>query len=232
MTKQRLSGAMIVFSAFCLSIAMLLACVYINVYDRNFYAATYAKLGIAQNTGMSQDDLLSATDALLLYCQGKRADLNVTVRVDGNVQQVFNQRESEHMKDVRTLAQNGEAVRNALFIAFAVLLILGIAIGKRSFRSLFKPFLWGLCAGVALMGITALFAAVDFDSFWTLFHRLLFTNELWLLDASDSILINMVPLEFFFALVMRILLYYIGAVVVLGGACVAGIRIARRKGAL
>ena len=230
MGSKRISGILIALSSFCLSIAMLLTSVYGNVYDRDFFQTTYAKLGIDKNTGMSMDDLMKATDALLLYCQGKRADLSVTVSVDGNAQQAFGDPvEVSHMVDVRTLALTGVAVRNYLFLAFAALLILGILIGRRSFLSLFKPLLWGLLASLAVMALLGIFAASDFDAFWTVFHRVLFSNNLWLLDPSTSILINMVPLEFFFALVMRILLYYGIAMAVGCGACVFGMIAHKRK---
>ncbi len=232
MARQRTSGILIALSSFCLSIAMLLTSVYINVYNRNFYQTTYAKLGIAKSTGMTMDDLMKATDALLLYCQGKRTDLNVTVLVDGNPQQAFNQVEIAHMVDVRTLALAGEKVQNILFDAFAVLLFLGIFLGKRSFLSLFRPLFWGVVASVAVMALIGLFAAINFDAFWTLFHKALFTNDLWLLDPTTSILINMVPLEFFFALVMRILLYYGVAVVLVIAACVVGMIAYKKKEAL
>jgi len=56
-----------------------------------------------------------------------------------------------------------------------------------------------------------LYAALDFNSFWTSFHLLFFSNNLWLLDPSTDILIMMVPGEFFFDLVIRIILLFASA---------------------
>ncbi len=56
----------------------------------------------------------------------------------------------------------------------------------------------------AVVGAVAVWAAVDFNAFWINFHKLFFTNDLWLLDPAKSVLINMVPSQFFFDLVMRI----------------------------
>ncbi len=50
----------------------------------------------------------------------------------------------------------------------------------------------------------AIWAAADFSTFWVSFHELFFTNDLWLLDPAKSVLINMVPAQFFYDLVMRI----------------------------
>ena len=37
-----------------------------------------------------------------------------------------------------------------------------------------------------LFGLLALFAALDFNTFWTNFHRVFFTNDLWLLDSAHG----------------------------------------------
>jgi integral membrane protein (TIGR01906 family) len=38
---------------------------------------------------------------------------------------------------------------------------------------------------------------LDFDRAFTVFHMLFFPNDLWILDPSVDLLINMVPLGFF-----------------------------------
>ena len=58
----------------------------------------------------------------------------------------------------------------------------------------------------AFLGI---WAYVDFNAFWTMFHEILFTNDLWLLDPRVSIMINMFPEEFWFGMVIRIALTFI-----------------------
>ena len=62
-----------------------------------------------------------------------------------------------------------------------------------------------------------IYAAIDFNSFWIQFHYLFFTNDLFFLDPNTEILINMVPEQFFFDLVMRIILMFISSVIVLFG---------------
>ena len=71
-----------------------------------------------------------------------------------------------------------------------------------------------------------LFALIDFDSFWRNFHEIFFTNDLWLLDPRTDILIMMVPLQFFYDLVMRIVITF----VLLFGLFTTGIYYFKRKG--
>lgn len=52
-------------------------------------------------------------------------------------------------------------------------------------------------------------AAVDFDAMWRFFHTIFFSNDLWLLDPNVSVLINMVPLQFFFDLVTKVVVLFI-----------------------
>ena len=52
----------------------------------------------------------------------------------------------------------------------------------------------------ALCAITAglaLWAAFDFDRFFTLFHRIAFTNDLWLLNPRTDLLIRLMPESLF-----------------------------------
>lgn len=53
---------------------------------------------------------------------------------------------------------------------------------------------------LSLLGIIAalgLWGAVDFDSLFIAFHRLLFTNDLWLLNPQTDLLIRLMPLPLF-----------------------------------
>ena len=45
--------------------------------------------------------------------------------------------------------------------------------------------------------VIALWGAVDFDSLFLLFHRLSFTNDLWLLDPRTDLMIQLMPTSFF-----------------------------------
>ena len=45
--------------------------------------------------------------------------------------------------------------------------------------------------------LAAAWACADFDSLFVLFHRLAFTNNLWLLNPATDLLIRLMPLSFF-----------------------------------
>jgi integral membrane protein (TIGR01906 family) len=51
--------------------------------------------------------------------------------------------------------------------------------------------------GIILLTVTALFFAVGFERLFILFHQLLFTNDLWLMDPAVDTMIRLFPGEFF-----------------------------------
>ena len=53
-----------------------------------------------------------------------------------------------------------------------------------------------------------LFRSVDFDAFWTAFHHVAFRNDLWLLNPSTDLMINLFPAAFFSKLVFRIVMMF------------------------
>jgi len=173
-------------------------------FDTGFYKAEYEKLGTAAAIGMSQEDLDRATEVLLDYTRGAREDLDVTATVNGQERQVFNQREKLHMVDVRALYLGAMALGNGLLAAGLLFFLWAIFFAKRVGAAL-TGYMHANWLFLMLLGLLGLYAVLDFSSFWTGFHHVFFTNDLWLLDPHTDILIMMVPGQFFFDLVMRIL---------------------------
>src|SRR5690625_5143319 len=73
------------------------------VFNKNFYHKQYAQLNTAKSIGMSETDLNKATDVLLDYIIDKREDIDVLVEVEGRQTLMFNQREIDHMVDVKNI---------------------------------------------------------------------------------------------------------------------------------
>lgn len=195
-----------ILSAICgafVVLGIILNCVNFFCFQKSFYRQEYQKLDTAEQIGMSDADLQAATDALLDYLRGKRDDLRVQAVVRGQQREVFNQREILHMADVKTLYLWAMRIGNALLI-LAVAFYLWAWLGKRDIKTILSGYLQGNYVLLGLIAALGIYAALDFNSFWTGFHKIFFTNDLWLLDPRTDILIQMVPEQFFFDLVMRI----------------------------
>ena len=116
------------------------------------------------------------------------------------------------MEDCRRLFALLRKVRRRL-IPWAVLLIVGGAYLLQDRR---KARLAAWLSPLILLiplGAFALWAAVDFDGAFTFFHRLLFTNDLWLLDPRTDLLIRICPESMFMAMGLRIALWSLAAVI-------------------
>ncbi|HZJ58156.1 MAG TPA: TIGR01906 family membrane protein [Clostridia bacterium] len=189
-----------------LIIGMFLTVIDWTAFDLNFYRREYKKLNIPQSTGMGQGDLLKATEGLLDYVRGRRGDLMISAPVHGQERQVFNQREIDHMVDVKDLFASGFRLRWASLGTFACLIALIIYFrGRKAARDLAISYLIVLSILIILGLILLIFILIDFTTVWDQFHYTFFTNDLWLLDPATDILIQMVPEQFFFDMVVRIL---------------------------
>lgn len=215
---MKIADILSAIAGFLLSAAIIATVIDVVSFDRSFYEAEYRKNDTVSYTGMSAEDNLRATDTLLDYLQDKRQDIVCTAVVSGTEREVFNERETLHMVDVKVLYQNAIRVRNGCVITAAILLVLSVLIGKKSFFSVLRS---GWKNGILLTGAVILFIAIwalaDFNQFWTNFHLLFFDNDLWLLDPNTSIMINLFPGSFFFDLVTRIIAWVVGIHVVISG---------------
>lgn len=185
--------------------ALFMTCIDVCAFQRKFFNYEYKMMNTAEKLGMSETSLYVATDTLLDYLKGDRNNINVKVEVDGKQREVFDKQEKQHMVDVKNLYQDAMTLRNISLIIILILLLLIAYDNKKevkevltyTYQRVFILFLFALCA-------LLIYAISDFTTFWTKFHHLFFSNELWLLDPNTSIMINMFPEQFFFHLVFLI----------------------------
>lgn len=199
----------------------LLTSVHFNCFDESFYESEHNKLkiygrSIAEHIGINDEELKELTSFTLAYLNDKDLSLDKQMNINGKLREVFTDDEKLHMVDVRNLNLWSINILIISFIVFIICLIL-ILILKIDVYSLYKKYIEVLIYTLIFFGILSFFILVDFDSFWTMFHKIFFTsNELWLLDLNTDILIMIVPPEFFNHLVIRIVLMFIISIIVFG----------------
>ena len=183
-------------------------------FQRSFYEKEYAKLDTARQMGMTHEDLMEATDTLLDYLKDRRDDLDLQTEVHDQTVEMFDMREKAHMVDVKALYRAAMAVA---WLALGLsLLLIPLLVFKGDRKTALRGVLWGFGLFGLLLGAAAIYAAIDFNSFWRSFHELLFDNDLWLL-YEDERLIQMVPEQFFSDLVTRIVAVFAGIAAALTG---------------
>ena len=185
----------------------ILLSVFTVVNTNSFYSQQYREIGADKSTGVSLEDLDEITTMLLDYLNDKRDDLDMQVEKWGQLKPVFDERETSHMVDVKNLYAFFEKVMYiTLLSATAIFVFLFRKDGKgQFFTSAVKGYVSALVVAVILCVIFATAFTVGFNNFWTLFHQVMFTNDLWLLDPRVSTMINMYPLPFWLAMCTVIL---------------------------
>ena len=189
---------------------VILFSVFTVVNTDSFYTEQYIAVNAPENTGMSIEDLDKTTAMLLDYLNDRRDDLELQVEKWGVMKPVFDDRETSHMVDVKKLYSFfAKVMYISLTVSVITLVYLFRKDGKtRFFVSAVKGYKTALVAAIILCVIFATAFTVGFNSFWTLFHKVMFTNDLWLLDPRVSTMINMYPLPFWLAMCADILIRF------------------------
>ena len=179
-------------------LALLLGCFHGVGTDDGLYFQLQMEAGVPDSAGVSEGDLAVLDEALAEYLKGDEDRLNLSVEVFGQFQPAFNDRELAHMADCLNLFNLLRAVWKIAVIAGVLALAAGLWL--RRGRGLSKAFFIGLGLLLIPAGTLALWAATDFTAAFNFFHRVLFTNDLWLLNPSTDLLIRICPESMFAAM--------------------------------
>ncbi|MDR1793811.1 MAG: TIGR01906 family membrane protein [Erysipelotrichaceae bacterium] len=205
--KTNRAGLLGIIWAALVTLLGFLIVIQVTVMDRGFYHDTQAKYQIERYTNLRPENMDKAMAALLDYIEDKRADLKLQLEFnDRGMQEVFNEKSILHMQDVKQLYQLLLVVILTLAVIVTLMLVVFFFLKWLNRYWLGTSLLKGLLITAALIGLLALYIAVDFENFWTLFHKIAFSNDLWLLDMNTDVLLQLVPLELFNDLVIKIVL--------------------------
>lgn len=185
-------------------ILLLFTDVQIAAFDRDFYASEFRRYHIAENLNINFDDLMSANENTINFIEGKRDNLDFQVMVAGAEQEFFSKRDKLHMVDVKNLFDKGTVIRSLGLIYVILFIIIGFYKNKRFWRNLAKYCLISSLLSIGLIGILAILMSIDFYKYFTIFHEIFFTNDLWLMDPIVDRLVNIYPEGFFTDIAFRI----------------------------
>ena len=222
-TAKTITYAAGIFTAFWLIIAFLITSVEAVAYwTPGYYEKEYTKYQVLNDLPeRTMDDLLDVTDQMMAFLRGKREDLHVYTTMGGKYREFFNDREIAHMEDVQGLFIGGLWLRRIGIAVTAVFAALAYLWGRKNAertRALKRLIPKSLCIGTGAVFAVALaligVISTDFSKYFIVFHKIFFTNDLWILDPRTDMLINIVPEGFFFDTAARIALVFAVIVVV------------------
>ena len=176
---------------------------YIRLYEYGFN-----KYEVSAATGLDNEELLSVADRMVTYFNSDEEFFDIDL---------FNQREVTHLKDVKGLIQLAYRLQLASLAYIVVYIVINFVLRRGAFwRGLARRLIWGSGATIALLAILGLWAVIDFDSLFLLFHLVSFSNELWQLSPGDKMLL-MFPQGFFNDGALFVAAAAIGEAVIIGG---------------
>ena len=199
--KKQILYFLTTLQCFSFFIAGIIFVVKICSFNFSFYKNYYTENDFASTLNLSDDKLLSYVTNLLDYIQNKNNTLDSSW---------FSKKDILHMVDVKNLYLTANLILTTLTILIiALFIILAIIFKREYFICLNFLFSKIIVLAFLLLFFLSVIASIDFNFFWISFHKIFFSNDLWLLSPSESNLIKMFPEDFFFLLVKKIIIYIV-----------------------
>ena len=214
-------------AGFCFLFAVILLVTAVTVYsiagNKDTFAVQMRRYSAPEYSGLPDEEYPEMGKMIAAYLTGGAEAFRYSFTdANGNAVECFSSREAEHMADCRGLIALAGRLRWYTGIAAVILLGTGAVLWKQM-----KHFANGMLAGfgtVLAIGLALLaWGLISFDGLFTAFHKLAFTNDLWLMDARTDMLIRLMPETFFRSLGIRVLL----AIAVAALACFAAAAVLR-----
>ncbi len=209
-------AVVLVLAVLIISIPVLIISGTVNIYahSTDLYRYGFNKYDISSATGISNEQLDGVAQNMVDFFSGKLPSPQMTVEVNGHDRLLYSQKELVHMEDVRYIISVFKILQIAAIVTFlaaaaAVFAMLGI-------RRLLRGILIGAVATLSLMVLLVVWALIDFNSLFYLFHIVSFSNDLWLLDPSRDYLIMMFTESFFYDAAIMVTATIMAEAVILG----------------
>lgn len=219
-----------ILGSFLLLFVLMFTCLKVSMNDEKWFLNEYTRLGTAKDIGMSNSDINASINSMIDYMEGRKDSIQVSVTFEGNQVEMFNEREIAHMVDVRNLYQGVQTTAIIALILCAIMLILAAGMMRRdALPVLSRGYLIGMGIFVIAVAALGIWVLLDFTSFWTAFHHMFFTNDLWLLDPRIDRMILICPEQLFFDIVVRFGGRFLAIALVLCAAAILCLAIRRKK---
>ena len=205
-------------SAVLITVGWMAAVILLLAGDGALLAREMLRHAPPERTGLPAAEYAGVGRMTADYLTGRRERFQHEFLSDtGMPVRCFNAREQAHMADVRGLIALARGVAFAALCAGLALLGWGLFFagkaslpgpetinGKPAGREAFRRGIRLGLAGLALLASgLAVWAILNFEGFFVTFHRLAFTNDLWLMDPRTDLIIRLMPTSFFIALGRR-----------------------------
>ncbi|MBQ8201849.1 MAG: TIGR01906 family membrane protein [Clostridia bacterium] len=202
-----------VFLALCMAVGWFAASIYLLGTGSITMRTVMKRYAPPQDTGLPAEEYAPVASMITGYLNGDEIPFQHIYTVNGTEYTAFNQKEQQHMEDVQSLFR---LCRMICFVCLGGYLLTELYLlwGDKD-RTNWRTFRRTLLAVLAVVTAVILLACIDFNSLFVLFHKLAFTNDLWLLNPQTDLLIRLMPIEFFILYAVLIGLLWLTGMAVL-----------------
>lgn len=191
----KLRGVILSVSIFILFFG---ASVLVTAYDASYYHKFQENYAIEGETGKTSEELDSISNDIIEYLKSGKSEL---------MTKHFKENESLHMKDVYFLFKLLRYLMLATFIVVVSLIV--ITVNKKDAYEIYKIYRNTSFIFLVLMAVLAVVIAFNWDKAFVIFHKVLFNNDLWLMNSNTDLMIQMLPTPFFVGMVQKIFMIWL-----------------------
>ncbi len=194
MKKRILGRGLAITLALAFSLTTLAAAICLPATTQPLMLRLMARYAPPADTRLPEAEYPAVAEMITDYLSGRTDAFQHVFTVDGTEYAAFNAKEQHHMADVQDLFQ---LCRTLLWAGLALTAALAAALALLREKRTIVWFRRTLISILTAVTIVIILACIDFDSLFVLFHKVAFTNDLWLLDPRTDLLIRLMPIEFF-----------------------------------
>lgn len=188
--KEKFSQVLLTFSFFLL---LILGTFTFTTLNQHFYEKEFTKYSIYDKFE-DPNEVNREFSKVLHYLKGRSPTLE---------SDFFNEKEKTHLQDVKTIYTTFFFLIIASSITFFILVL----INRKNKKLLIRSLQYGSLISLIFLALLILGLLISFEQMFILIHKIFFTNDLWMLDPATDNLIKLLPLQIFYDLGKRFLLY-------------------------
>lgn len=184
-----------------LSLFILLTAFESNALSASYYSEAFSRLEVTRGMDIDSNRIPEIAKGLTDFLK-TGAGLNETVTTDAGTEPFYSEKERHHMSDVYKLFQLLRTVIIILGIASAIGLIYTFMPNHQRYthtvmRRLSHLFMSTVVTSLIVLFVLGVLYSTGFDAAFVGFHKLFFTNDLWILNPVTDRLIQLMPIDFF-----------------------------------
>ncbi|MCY6355838.1 TIGR01906 family membrane protein [Clostridium sp. ZS2-4] len=172
---------------FCITLLIIILSVKITLNFKPLYYMDIITLNVQETSNLSSKEIKLNYNYVINYVQSHQKQNFVLPTL------TFSNQGKIHFEEVKAIFNKLDYILYTLILIDVIIIYINIKTDKR-----FRFLKWSSIFLFLAPFLCLIPFLLNFDKSFTIFHKLLFNNDYWLLDPKLDPIINIMPQEFFF----------------------------------